>query len=134
MTLNLATVRAGIKTNIDAGSTGLDVFTVFPESLNVNSVFVGFPSEIEFHTAFGGGSGSLTRVMLTIHVIVTRVTPEGVTNLDAAVLAVRLAIESDQTLAGSVQTSVVRTAGNFGGVNYANVECLGADLSLDCWS
>jgi len=93
--------------------TGLRTYARQPDNVNVPMAFPSLRS-IEYHNAMGNG---LVTQNYDITVIVGRAAERSAENLLDTYMAygsgsIRYALEADRTLGGTVETSIVESAGN----------------------
>ena len=109
--------------------TGLRTYARQPDNVNVPMAFPSLRS-IEYHGSMGNG---LVTQNYDITVIVGRASERSAENLLDTYMAygsgsVRYALESDRTLGGTVETSLVESAGNIQTIDANDTTYLAVDF------
>ena len=109
--------------------TGLRTYARQPDNVNVPMAFPSLRS-IEYHNAMGNG---LVTQNYDITVIVGRAAERSAENLLDTYMAygsgsIRYALEADRTLGGTVETSIVESAGNIQTIDASDTTYLTVDF------
>ena len=132
---SISELRAGIKTNL-ATITGLRVSDFQPDNINP-PVAIVFPISVNYDDAFARGMQTYT---FSVQVIVGRVSERtGQNSIDAYVSStgsnsIKLAIESDKTLAGRAFDLRVTDMRNYGELLVGEVNYLSAEFVVLCYA
>lgn len=134
--MSLTTIRAGIKTVLEAQIVGLRVYDFVPDKPEPPCVIIAppFPGDFaDFDVTFGGG----VQWTLAVKVLVSRATDRSAQEaLDpylgaAGASSIRAALRTDRTLDGSCDTSRIVGARGYGSYVFGDVAYLGAELVVD---
>lgn len=137
MTGSITQIRNGLAMSLKA-IPGLRVEAVWPDTLNTPAALVR-PMNGRFHEAMGSPGFSYLTFEI---VILAAATAKGLKNgqelLDpylepSGPKSLKAAIERDITLGGVVTTLIVLGWQNYGSLAVADIEYLGAQLSVDVW-
>ena len=132
---SISELRAGIKSNL-ATITGLRVSDFQPDNINP-PVAIGFPISVNYDDACARGMQTYT---FSVQVIVGRVSERtGQNSIDAYVSStgsnsIKLAIESDKTLAGRAFDLRVTDMRNYGELLVGEVNYLSAEFVVLCYA
>lgn len=132
---SISELRAGIKTNLTT-ITGLRVSDFQPDNINP-PVAIVFPISVNYDETFHRGMQTYT---FSVQVIVGKVSERsGQTNIDSYISStgsnsIKLAIESDKTLAGKAFDLRVTDMRNYGELTVGEVNYLSAEFVVLCYA
>jgi hypothetical protein len=132
---SISELRAGIKTNL-ATISGLRVSDFQPDNINP-PVAIVFPISLNYDETFHRGMQTYT---FSVQVIVGRVSERsGQNSIDAYISStgsnsIKLAIESDKTLAGKAFDLRVTDMRNYGELLVGEVNYLSAEFVVLCYA
>jgi len=132
---SITELRAGIKTNL-ATINGLRVSDYQPDSINP-PVAIVFPVSLNYDETFHRGMQTYT---FSVQVIVGRVSERtGQSTIDSycsstGTNSIKLAIESDKTLAGKAFDLRVTDMRNYGELTVGEVNYLSAEFVVLCYA
>jgi hypothetical protein len=132
---SISELRAGIKTNL-ATISGLRVSDFQPDNINP-PVAIVFPIALNYDETFNRGMQTYT---FSVQVIVGRVSERsGQNSIDAYISStgtksIKLAIESDKTLAGKAFDLRVTDMRNYGELLVGEVNYLSAEFVVLCYA
>jgi hypothetical protein len=132
---SISELRAGIKTNL-ATITGLRVSDFQPDNINP-PVAIVFPISVDYDDTFARGMQTYT---FSVQVIVGRVSERSGQNaIDSFISStgansIKLAIESDKTLAGDAFDVRVTDMRNYGELLVGEVNYLSAEFVVLCYA
>ena len=132
---SISELRAGIKTNLTT-IKGLRVSDFQPDNINP-PVAIVFPISVNYDETFHRGMQTYT---FSVQVIVGKVSERsGQTNIDSYISStgsnsIKLAIESDKTLAGKAFDLRVTDMRNYGELTVGEVNYLSAEFVVLCYA
>ena len=132
---SISELRAGIKTNL-ATISGLRVSDFQPDNINP-PVAIVFPISVNYDETFHRGMQTYT---FSVQIIVGRVSERsGQNSIDAYISStgtnsIKLAIESDKTLAGKAFDLRVTDMRNYGELIVGEVNYLSAEFVVLCYA